>query len=64
MIKVFNNSKKRSKFEQIKDSRFKDKLPTIRAGMLTEPPSQTDVLGSYTGKPIDFSKPVQDADDL
>ncbi len=62
MIKFGNNDNKRNK--KIKDSRFKDRLPTIRAGMVTEPPSQTDVLGSYTGRPIDFSRPVQDADDL
>ncbi len=62
MIKFGNNDNKRNK--KIRDSRFKDRLPTIRAGMLAEPPSQTDVLGSYTGKPIDFSRPVQDADDL
>lgn len=61
MIRFPNNKNKNKK---IKDSRFKDRLPTIRAGMVTEPPSQTDVLGSYTGKPIDFSRPVQDADDL
>lgn len=54
----------KNKKQQIKDSRYKDRLPTIRAGMVTEPPSQTDVLGSYTGRPIDFSRPVQDADDL
>lgn len=28
-------------------------------------PTATDVLGSYTGQPIDrYEKPVQDADDL
>jgi len=61
LIKFGNNN---SRNKKIRDSRFKDRLPTIRAGMVTEPPSATDVLGSYTGKPIDFSKPVQDADDL
>lgn len=25
---------------------------------------KSDVLGSYTGNPLDGSKPVQDADDL
>ncbi|MBR4282301.1 MAG: hypothetical protein IKT35_01155 [Clostridia bacterium] len=61
MIKFSTNNNKNKK---IRDSRFKDRLPTIRAGMVTNPPSPTDVLGSYTGRPIDFSKPVQDADDL
>ena len=61
MIKFGNNDKK---IKKIRDSRFKDRLPTIRAGMVTNPPSPADVLGSYTGKPIDFSRPVQDADDL
>lgn len=39
--------------------------PTERALELLDNQSQTDVLGSYTGKPKDkYDKPVQDADDL
>lgn len=39
--------------------------PTQRAIDLFEPPSNTDVNGSYTGKPKNKQElPVQDADDL
>lgn len=39
--------------------------PTKRAMELFPPPSNTDVNGSYTGKPKDKQEhPVQDADDL
>ena len=37
--------------------------PDVRAIVL-QPPSETDPNGSYTGVPVDGSKPVQDADDL
>lgn len=37
--------------------------PDVRAIVL-QPPSDTDPNGSYTGVPVDGSKPVQDADDL
>jgi hypothetical protein len=35
-----------------------------RHSKLTFEPSPTDPLGSYTGRPKDGGKPVQDADDL
>ena len=39
--------------------------PTKRALSVYNPPSNTDVNGSYTGKPKNENeKPVQDADDL
>lgn len=39
--------------------------PTKRALNLFEEPSDTDVNGSYTGRPKNKrEKPVQDADDL
>lgn len=39
--------------------------PTERALSVFEPPSKTDVNGSYTGKPKNKREiPVQDADDL
>lgn len=39
--------------------------PTQRALDVYNPPSKTDVNGSYTGKPEDKKEvPVQDADDL
>ena len=39
--------------------------PTERALDVFTPPSQTDVNGSYTGRPMhEKEKPVQDADDL
>lgn len=39
--------------------------PTKRALSLFEDPSDTDVNGSYTGKPKNKKEvPVQDADDL
>jgi hypothetical protein len=39
--------------------------PTKRALDVYNPPSKTDVNGSYTGKPEDKKEvPVQDADDL
>ena len=48
-----------------KSNRQHTPAPTKKAlGMFSEP-SQTDVNGSYTGKPMDKrDKPVQDADDL
>lgn len=42
-----------------------DLAPTKRALDVYNPPSNTDVDGSYTGKPKNKKeKPVQDADDL
>ena len=39
--------------------------PTQKALKLLKTKSKTDVLGSYTGKPMDKGdKPTQDADDL
>lgn len=39
--------------------------PTKRALSIYNPPSNTDVNGSYTGKPKNKKEdPVQDADDL
>ena len=39
--------------------------PTKRAMRVFNPPSDTDVNGSYTGKPKNEKEvPVQDADDL
>ena len=39
--------------------------PTKKALSIIEGPSNTDVDGSYTGKPKDKNdRPVQDADDL
>ena len=39
--------------------------PTKRALDVYNPPSNTDVNGSYTGRPKnEKEKPVQDADDL
>lgn len=39
--------------------------PTQKALSIIEGPSNTDVNGSYTGKPKDKKEqPVQDADDL
>ena len=39
--------------------------PTQRALGVFNPPSDTDINGSYTGKPKNESEiPVQDADDL
>ena len=43
----------------------RDFSPTEKAKKLTDMRSETDVNGSYTGKPQDKNeKPVQDADDL
>lgn len=42
--------------------------PIIAAGEMTCPPKSSgitsDVDGSYTGRPVDGGRPVQDADDL
>ena len=41
--------------------------PDARRGADNRPaaqPVRSDVLGSYTGLPLDDSRPVQDADDL
>ncbi len=38
--------------------------PTQKALDLLEFGSTTDILGSYTGNPLQGEKPVQDADDL
>lgn len=38
--------------------------PVVQA-MIHQPPSPTDPMGMYTGKPVhNREKPVQDADDL
>jgi len=36
----------------------------VRQSKLVFEPSKADPLGSYTGRPQDGGKPVQDADDL
>lgn len=47
---------------------FKREGPTNRAQLRAEqtiqPPNPQDPGGSYTGKPMDGEKPIQDADDL
>ena len=54
MAKIKNNS-----------SNERIPAPTKRALETIAPPSNTDVDGSYTGKPKNQrEKPVQDADDL
>lgn len=46
---------------QYKEKSAKEIVDSI----INEPPSETDPLGSYTGRPMDENAvPVQDADDL
>ena len=48
-----------------KKSTQRTPAPTKRALNVFNPPSKTDVNGSYTGRPENKAeKPVQDADDL
>ncbi len=48
-----------------KKSTHRVPAPTKKALSIIEGPSDTDVNGSYTGKPKDETEtPVQDADDL
>ena len=50
--------------EMKKSSRKRTPAPTKKALNLLWDSSETDVNGSYTGKPKDKGVPVQDADDL
>ena len=49
---------KRQKKKQANTMKVRDVAKTMQE------PSNTDVLGSYTGTPQDGERPVQDADDL
>lgn len=53
--------KKRMMPEQLPLTFPPKKVPVYDAG---DDPIPTDVLGSYTGNPVDCVQPEQDADDL
>lgn len=50
--------------EKVKTKTKRIPAPTQRALDLLDFSSDTDVLGSYTGRPKKGEKPTQDADDL
>ncbi len=52
--------KKNSKSKQ----RDQQPNPTQMGCQITVPPSESDTLGSYTGRPMQDEHPTQDADDL
>ena len=48
--------------ENRKHSGSKPLPPKVRE--MINPPADSDPLGSYTGKPKDGDRPIQDADDI
>lgn len=56
---------KKQKKTKTQDPTAKNPLPSEKVSLLHMPPSKTDPLGSYTGKPQETEEvPTQDADDL